>query len=55
MLDPGALELAVIASIRHRDTEYDELLMAGMDRAAARAQVRNEVDRLMEGWRQMPA
>lgn len=37
-LDPDAIELAVIASIRHVDTGYDALLMSGVERDAARAQ-----------------
>ncbi len=44
-------ELAVIASIRHEDTDYDELLMAGVDRAEARERVRNDVERALEAWR----
>jgi hypothetical protein len=36
-LDPQAVELAVAASVRHIDTRYDELLMSGLERAAARA------------------
>ncbi len=35
-LQSGAIELAVLASVRHRDTRYDELLMSGVDRARAR-------------------
>jgi hypothetical protein len=31
-LDPETLELAVLASVRHQDTGYDELLMTGLDR-----------------------
>lgn len=50
-LDPSALELAVIASVRHRDTSYDELLMAGIDRASARAQVHDDVNRVLNDWR----
>ncbi len=50
-LDPAALELAVVASIRHRDTRYDELLMAGIDRASARKLVRDDVNRLLSDWR----
>lgn len=41
--DPPAVELAVIASIRHRDTDYDDLLMSGVDRADAREHVRDQV------------
>lgn len=50
-LDERALELAVLASVRHRDTDYDELLMAGLDRSEAREQVRDEVARIVETWR----
>jgi hypothetical protein len=46
-----AVELAVIASIRHEDTEYDGLLMAGVDRAEARERVRENVERALEAWR----
>ncbi|MGI8803929.1 MAG: DUF2293 domain-containing protein [Solirubrobacteraceae bacterium] len=49
--DPRAVELAVVASVRHHDTRYDELLMAGVDRADARQQVRGDVERLLERWR----
>lgn len=50
-LDPGALTLAVAASVRHRDTPYDQLLMSGRDRGEARKLVRDEVERLLEEWR----
>jgi hypothetical protein len=40
----------VIASLRHEDTEYDTLLMAGVDRADARARVREDVDRTLDAW-----
>jgi hypothetical protein len=50
-VDAGAVELAVIASVRHEDTEYDELLMAGIDRAHARERVRGELDRTLKRWR----
>jgi hypothetical protein len=50
-LEDWALELAVTASVRHRDTNYDELLMAGLDRSEAREQVRSEVARVINSWR----
>lgn len=50
-LDPGALALAVAASVRHRDTPYDQLLMSGRDRGEARMLVRDEVERKLEEWR----
>jgi hypothetical protein len=52
-LEEGPIELAVIAAVRHQDTRYDELLMSGIDRGLARAQVRPDVDRVLDGWRQI--
>ena len=49
-LDPRALELAVIAHIRHTHTNYDELLMQGAERLDARALVRERIDRVLAGW-----
>ena len=51
-LEPEALELAVAAAVRHEDTRYDELLMSGSERELARAEVRDEVARVLDGWRQ---
>jgi hypothetical protein len=51
-VDRVALELAVAAAVRHEDTRYDELLMSGADRELARAQVRGEVARVLDEWRQ---
>jgi hypothetical protein len=50
-LDRDAIELAVAASVRHEDTAYDELLMSGIDRADARDRVRDDVMRILDGWR----
>jgi hypothetical protein len=50
-LDPEAITLAVVASVRHEDTRYDELLMSGMDRAEARDRVWLDVERVLETWR----
>lgn len=50
-LDPEALTLAVIASVRHEDTPYDELLMGGHDRRLARELVWPAVDEILERWR----
>lgn len=49
-LDPVAVELAVVASVRHADTIYDELLMSGIERAEARERVRGDVERVLERW-----
>jgi hypothetical protein len=50
-LDPHAVTLAVVAAVRHGDTDYDDLLMAGVDRAEARDRVRADVDQVLESWR----
>ena len=54
-LDPEAIELAVTAAVRHEDTRYDELLMSGLDRTAARERVRTEVSDVLERWRRRQA
>ncbi|MCM6774028.1 DUF2293 domain-containing protein [Nocardia sp. CDC159] len=51
LLSPEALTLAVIASIRHRDTDYDHLLMRGVSRMQARAQIRPRLDEVLNSWR----
>ncbi|WP_432830085.1 DUF2293 domain-containing protein [Dactylosporangium sp. CA-092794] len=50
-LDPDAVTRAVIASIRHEDTDYDKLLMAGLPREQARDRIRPDVDHLLNQWR----
>jgi hypothetical protein len=40
----------VIASIRHEDTTYEDLLMLGVGRLEARHQVRDQVDAALEQW-----
>lgn len=50
-LDERAITLAVVASIRHLDTAYDDLLMAGVDRTDARERVRDDVETVLEEWR----
>jgi hypothetical protein len=50
-LDPAVIDLAVAAAVRHRDTRYDELLMAGTDRSTARANVLDEVTAVLDAWR----
>ena len=49
-LEEQAVALAVIASVRHQDTDYDELLMTGVPRAVAREQVRPAVVRVLAAW-----
>ena len=50
-LDPDAIRLAVAASVRHVDTDYDDLLMSGVDRDDARHRVRDRVDHILDTWR----
>jgi hypothetical protein len=50
-LDERALVSAVVASVRHEDTDYDELLMAGVARDEARLRVRAAVDEVLDRWR----
>lgn len=50
-LDERAILLAVVASVRHRDTEYDSLLMGGLSRSEAREHVRPAIDRVLDAWR----
>ncbi len=49
-LDDHALALAVAAWVRHRHTRYDELLMSGQERAAARSAIREEMDSVLDRW-----
>lgn len=49
-LDETAVRAAVVASIRHEDTDYDALLMSGVPRAEARERIRVSVDRVLTGW-----
>ena len=50
-LDRDAVRLAVVASVRHIDTDYDALLMSGVDRESARAQVHQHVEDVVDAWR----
>jgi hypothetical protein len=49
-LDQGAVRLAVVASVRHEDTDYDQLLMSGIARADAREQVQHAIERTLAAW-----
>lgn len=49
-LDEEAVRLAVIAHIRHRETDYDRLLARGYDRWEARVEVEKAVDRVLRNW-----
>jgi hypothetical protein len=48
--DEAAVLLAVKAHIRHRETDYDQLLAQGDNRGEARARVKHEVEQLLSRW-----
>jgi hypothetical protein len=50
-LDEKFIQLAVIAHIRHTDTNYDELLSRGWDRWDARSEVQEKINDVLERWR----
>lgn len=49
-LSEGAVTSAVMASVRHLDTQYDQLLMSGMSRHEARRRIAGAVEGVMRGW-----
>jgi hypothetical protein len=49
-LDETAVRLAVIAHIRHRETDYDRLLAKGYERHQARAAVEPNVSSVINSW-----
>ena len=49
-LQESALTLAVVAAIRHRHTQYDELLASGVDRVTARQRIADRVEEILARW-----
>ena len=49
-LDENAIRLAVIAHIRHVETEYDQLLANGCPRRDARQQVADAIKNVLDRW-----
>lgn len=49
-LDEKAIQLAVIAHIRHTETQYDELLARGYERHEARGKVMVKVNQVLNSW-----
>jgi len=49
-LDESAVRLAVIAHIRHRETDYDKLLGRGYDRQEARFAVEKTLEQVLSKW-----
>lgn len=50
-LDAEAVHLAVVAHVRHQETDYDALLASGMGRHEARERVAAGVDDVLRRWR----
>ncbi|PAZ12965.1 hypothetical protein CLM62_26855 [Streptomyces sp. SA15] len=50
-LSEGAVTSAVVASVRHADTPYDQLLMSGVARHEARRRIAGAVEAVLKGWR----
>ena len=48
--DENAVRLAVIAHIRHTETQYDDLLATGYERWEARAHVEKAVAQVLNSW-----
>jgi hypothetical protein len=48
--DPDAIYLAVVAAVRHEFTDYDILLLKGIERFEARSRVRNKVEKKLWEW-----
>ncbi len=46
-----AIDLAVAASVRHNHTNYDALLMSGVERSTARQQIRAKIEAVLDTWR----
>ena len=49
--EPGAIRMAVSASVRHEFTNYDELLLKGHDRSEARLLISDQVEDVLDAWR----
>jgi hypothetical protein len=49
-LDERAVRHAVVASVRHEDTDYDALLMKGVPRQEARDRIWQRIDEVLTGW-----
>jgi hypothetical protein len=54
-LSEGAVTSAVVASVRHLDTSYDQLLMSGVPRHEARRRISAVVEAALGEWREAGA
>lgn len=49
-LDEKAVTRAVVASVRHEDTDYDAMLMTGVPRDEARLRIRDRITEVLTSW-----
>jgi hypothetical protein len=49
-LDAEAVHLAVVAHVRHRETDYAEIMAFSCDRQDARGRVAGKVDEVLDAW-----
>jgi hypothetical protein len=49
-LDEEAVRLAVTAHVRHAETNYDDLLLRGIERRDAREKVYSKVSQILDRW-----
>jgi hypothetical protein len=49
-LDREAVRLAVTAHVRHAETNYDDLLLKGIERWEARDKVYSDVSQVLDRW-----
>ncbi len=50
-LDEEAVRLAVTAHVRHAETNYDDLLLKGIERREARENVYSKVFKILDRWK----
>ena len=50
-LEQGSIQIAVVAWVRHQHTDYDELLMKGVERKTARLQIYDTQQEVLDQWR----
>ena len=50
-LDEDAISLAVMAHVRHTETEYDDFLARGYERREARELIREAANRVLNQWK----
>lgn len=49
---PEMIDLAVMAHVRHRETDYDEMLMDNCLREIARGRVRGKINSILAAWKE---